>query len=349
MTTRVADVAKARLSIAARRLGTQDPVPLIGGLIDRSFDLPVGDRRYGNNALTPGTVPLEHSFTETSAAALRLALEPYGPGASPDTRRQEVSREVRRLVSRCYGAPALAWFDRASEPFRGSHRAGSARFGAWFGAAFDENGVAETKAYYELVPGQLGELPANLRHASEVAMAHMPGLLPIFTSIACGRGQGAQRVYFYHRGDLRLLDLEPMMNALGVGHQLPSILSALGLILGGRFVLPEGSVIMGLRDTARGIGLKLDVLLPGVPDPPREMHGLIQMYLAQRPEMQRALRHWMQAMTPDAYAGPGKMSVVGVKVNPHTPARLSIYFRPVGYDQPPTQRERGAPYAGARQ
>lgn len=347
MNIRVAELAKRRLSIAARRLGTQDPVPVIGTILDRSFDLPLGDRRYGSNALTPGALPLEHSFTETSPVALRLALEPFGPGASPDARRQEVSREMRRLVSRFYGAPALRWFDRASEPFRGAHRPGSHRFGAWFGAAFDESGVAESKAYYELVPGQMGDLPPNLRHASQVAMAHLPGLLPIFTSISCGRSQGAQRVYFYHRGDLRLLDLEPLMNALGIGHQLPSILSALGLILGGRFVLPEGSVIVGLRDTTRGLGLKLDVLLPALPDPPREMHGLIQMYLSQRPEMQRALRHWMQAMTPDAYGTPGKMSVVGVKVNPQTPARLSVYFRPVGYDQPPSQRERGGELVGA--
>ena len=31
-----------------------------------------------------------------------------------------------------------------------------------------------------------------------------------------------------------------MMNRLGIGHQLPSLLTAVGLILGGRFTLPEG-------------------------------------------------------------------------------------------------------------
>jgi hypothetical protein len=346
MTPRATDLAKHRLSIAARRLGTQDPVPLIGSLLDRSFDLPLGDARYGNNAFAPGTLPLEHSFTETSAHSLRLALEPFGPSASADSRRQEVSREMRRLVSQTYGNAALRWFDRSSEPFRGAHRPGTSRFGAWFGAAFDETGMAESKVYYELAPGQLDDLPPNLKHAAQVAMAHLPGLVPIFSSIACGRNQGAQRVYFFHRGELRLLDLEPLMNALGIGHQLPSILSAVGLILGGRFVLPEGSVVLGLRDTTRGLELKLDVLLPAVPDPPREMHGLIQMYLAQRPEMQRALKQWMQAMTPDAYGSPGKMSVIGVKVNPRMPARLSIYFRPVGYERAPSEAQRGA-FVGA--
>ena len=42
----------------ARRLGTHDPVHTIGGLIDRSFELPLGDPRYARNHLTPGTLPL---------------------------------------------------------------------------------------------------------------------------------------------------------------------------------------------------------------------------------------------------------------------------------------------------
>jgi hypothetical protein len=219
---------------------------------------------------------------------------------------------------------------------------GDARFGAWFGGGFDESGLQEVKVYYELGSDQLDVLPPNLQHASRIAMACLPGLEPIFTSIACGRGQGAQRVYFYHRGDLRLLDLEPLMNRLGVGRQLASLLTAVGLILGGRFTLPEGSVVLALRDTSKGIEMKLEILLPGIPDPPREMHGLIQMHLGQRPDSQRALKNWMQAMTPDDYNTCGNISVVSVKVNPVMAARLSLYFQPVGYNNPPS-RPRMAP------
>lgn len=348
MNVRAAEVAKRRLSIAARRLGTTDPVPVLGGLIDRSFDLPLGDPRYGNNALMPGSMPLEHSFSELSANALRLDLEPLGPSASPMARRQEASREMRKLVNMYYGRKALEWFDQQSEPFRGSQIAGNARFGAWFGGSFDEHGMSESKVYYELSPGQLEELPPNLRLAAQVAMDCLPNLVPIFTSIAAGRNQGSQRVYLYHKGDLRLLELEPLMNRLGVGSQLPSLLSAVGLILGGRFTLPEGSVIIGLRDTSRGIEMKLDLLLPAIPDPPREMDGLINMHLAQRPDSQRAFRQWTQAMTPDAYGSPGKLSVVSVRVAPSQGSRLTIYFRPVGYDQPPGRTRPGQmndPYA----
>ncbi len=331
-TMRAADIAKRRLGVAARRLGTQNPVESIGGLIDRSFDLPVGDPRYGDNALLPGFLPLEHSFSELAADALRLDMEPLGPGASPMSRQQEASREMRRLVQAYYGRPALSWFDERSEPWRGSRLHGGARFGAWFGAAFDTDGLQEGKVYYELSPGQLDDLPFNLQHAARVAMSCLPALVPIFTSITCGRVQGSQRVYFYHKGDLRLLDLEPLMNRLGVGHQLPSLLTAVGLILGGRFTLPEGSVVLALRDTTRGIEMKLEILLPAVPDPPREMHGLIQLHLSQRPQSQRALQQWIRAMVPDEYSTVGDMTVVSVRITPHTGARLTLYFRPVGYD-----------------
>ena len=345
---RAAEVAKRRLSIAARRLGTKDPSESIGGLIDRSFDLPLGDPRYGSNALLPGSMPLEHSFSEVAAEALRIDLEPLGPTATPGARRNEAGREMRRLVNQCYGAKALRWFDECSEPFRGMHTSGDARFGAWFGAAYDQNGLRESKVYYEITGGRLDDLPPNLRHAASVAMSCLPGLVPIFTSISASRRRGSQRVYLLHQKELRLLDLEPLMKKLGVGHQLPGLLSAVGLILGGRFTLPPGSVIIGLKDTKRGIEMKLEVLLPAVPDPPKEMHGLVQMLLAQRPDSQRAFRQWIQAMTPDEFNSPGHMSVIGVRVNPEMGSRLTIYFKPVGYDQPPQQGRPGQildPYA----
>lgn len=346
---RAAEVAKRRLSLASHRLGVKDPVPELAGLIDRSFELPLGDPRYGNNALTPGSLPLEHSFSEVQSRSLRLDLEPLGPDASPLARRQEASREMRKLVHHGFGKPALLWFDKASEPFRGAQIPGNARFGAWLGGAWDRYGLGESKVYYELGAGDLQTLPDNLQHAAQIAMSMMPGLTPIFTSISCGRQAGAQRIYFFHRGDLRLLDLEPLMNRLGVGGQLPSLLTAVGLILGGRFTLPEGSVILGLRDTQKGMELKLDVLLPGVPDLPQEMPQLIDLLLEQRPESKSAFHNWRQAMSPDeTYGNPGKLSVVSVRVNPQQPGRLTLYFRPVGYDQAQSRGRPASPTNGLR-
>lgn len=334
---RASEVVKRRLTLASRRLGTTNPVDAIGGFLDRSFELPLGDPRYGRNALVPGHLPIEHSFSEVAGDALRLDLEPLGPGASPLARAQEASREMRRLVDQAYGRDALRWFDERSEGWRRATSYGpSSRFGAWFGAGFDDSGLQEAKVYYELTPNGLDALPPNLQHAVQVATAMVPGLVPLFTSVACGRHQGSQRVYLYHRGELRLLDLEPLMHKLGIGHQISSLLTAVGLLLGGRFTLPDGGALLGLRDTARGIELKLDLLLPGIPDPPRDLGNLIQMHMALRPESLRHMRTWMQAMTPDEARGPGDISAVSVRVTPQMAARLTVYFLPVGYEAEPT-------------
>jgi hypothetical protein len=347
-TNNAGEEALRRLSIAARRLGTADPTESLGDLFRHSFGRPLGDATYRANTLCPGaSLPLEHSFSEMASGALRLDMEPV-PGASAGTRRQEATRAQRRLVQRAYGEKALKWFDQRSEPWRALHGPGNERFGAWYGAGFDEGGLAESKVYYEIPDGGLDVLPPNLRQAARVACACLSGLVPIFTSISCGRAQGAQRIYFYHRGDLRLLDLDPLMHRLGIGHQLPSLLTGVGLLLGGRFVLPEGSVLVAIRDTAKGLEMKLDILLPAVPDPPPELRHLIQLHLSDRPSSQRALRHWMQAMTPDDQREPGQMSAVSVRVTPAVGSRLVLYFSPAGYDQP-SSRPRGArandPYA----
>lgn len=333
ITVPASEVAKRRLTLASRRLGTANPAEAIGGMLDRSFHLPLGDPRYGNNELTPGYFPLEHSFSEVAAGALRLDMEPLGPHASAHDRAQEAGREMRRLVHQSFGAPALRWFDQRSEKWRGSTLHGNARFGAWFGMATDGAGLQEAKVYYELRPDDLDGLPDNLQHAARIAMDALPGLVPIFTSIACGRHRGSQRLYFFHRGDLRLLDLEPVLHRLGIGHRLPNLLTATGVILGGRFVLPEGSVILGIRDTAKGIELKLDVLLGGMPDPPMQMYDLINMVLAERPHSQGELKRWAQALTPDNDGGPGQISVVSFRVQPQLATRCSIYLRPSGYAQ----------------
>jgi hypothetical protein len=98
-------------------------------------------------------------------------------------------------------------------------------------------------------------------------------------------------------------------------------------------VLPEGSVILGLRDTHRGMELKLDVLVGGVPDPPPQMYELVNMVLAERPHSQADLHKWVSAMTPDDANGPGNISVVSFRVQPQLPTRCSIYLRPSGYSQ----------------
>ena len=56
-------------------------------------------------------------------------------------------------------------------------------YGAWFGSAFDEDGLYATKIYYELTPPQIDALAPDLARLTRTVMAEIPGLMPIFTSI----------------------------------------------------------------------------------------------------------------------------------------------------------------------
>ena len=104
-----------RLSTAARRLGAADPLPYVKPLLDRTFRLPEGDPRYADNTLTPGSAPLEPSFSEQEPNVLRFTVAPLTPDAPPVCRRDEATREMRRLVEPVFGSDALRWFDERSE------------------------------------------------------------------------------------------------------------------------------------------------------------------------------------------------------------------------------------------
>src|SRR5262245_39529325 len=115
----MAHTIKKRVRMAAQTLGTQDPLSYVGPLLERSFSLPEGDAQYAANMLTPGTTPFEPSYSAQEPDTLRFTIEPLGPGSPPISRRDEATREMRRLVSPIFGRDALRWFDQCSEEFRG--------------------------------------------------------------------------------------------------------------------------------------------------------------------------------------------------------------------------------------
>jgi hypothetical protein len=258
---RMSDVVAQRLQAAAQQLGTASPLPYVRPLLDRTFPLPAGDPRYGRNALTPGAAPLEPSFSEMEPYDLRFNLEPLGPDESPVARRDEATREMRRLVKPVFGDAALNWFDEQSEEWRGMGMGSRLHYGAFFGTSYDRDGLSSSKVYYEMTPDQVGVLPDFLSSTAKMAMDALPGLLPLFTSITCRRQSGSQRSTFLHRGPLRLGDLQPLMQRMGMGHQLPGLMQVFGLALGGRFELPDQSVLMGLGQTPAGPELELYVLV----------------------------------------------------------------------------------------
>ena len=320
------------LHSAAQALGTRDPMPYVGDLIERTFYLPDDDLSYARNALTPGAVPYEPSFSEAEPNTLRFTIEPLGPGASPVSRRDEATREMRRLIQPVFGRDALRWFDSRSEEWRGFGGLSWMNFGAWFGSAFDEDGLYAAKIYYELLPTQIDALPPSLSQLTRRVMAEMPTLMPIFTSIGCKRETGSQRVTFLHRGPLAIAALGPLMNRLGIGHQLPSLMRIVGVALGGRFELPSGGVLIGLREAPDGIELKLEILLAAIPDLPARFLNLIKLGLAERPRQLIALSRWLEAFGVDDASEQGHFSVLSIRVTPSNQARISLYVRPIEFE-----------------
>lgn len=323
---------KQSLAQASHALGVRDPLPLVGPLIDRTFYRPDDDIAYADNRLTPGAVPFEPSFSESEPDTLRFTIEPLGPGVSPVTRRDEATREMRRLVGPLFGKDALHWFDSRSEEWRGFNGLGWMSYGAWFGSAFDEDGLYATKIYYELLPTQIEALSPSLARLTRMVMAEMPNLIPIFTSIGCKRESGSQRVTFMHRGSLALTTLGPLMNRLGIGHQLPSLMRVVGVALGGRFELPNGGVLIGMRETPDGVELKLEILLAALPDLPGRFLDLLRLGLAERPRQVAALERWLSAFGVDDAQEQGHFSVLSVRVSPSASARISLYVRPIEFE-----------------
>lgn len=323
---------KRRIREAAHTLGAADPVPYVGPLLDRTFYRAEGDQGYADNTLTPGTVAFEPSFSEREPDALRFTIEPLGPGELPAARRDEATREMRRLVERYFGRGALHWFDGQSEAWRGLYAPPDLHYGAWFGSAYDGDGLEASKVYYEIGGNDLAAVALHLRHLAAAAQQAAPNLVPLFTTLTCRRDRGAQRLTFLHRGPLRVADLRPLLDRLGMGHQLPSLMQVVGVALGGRFELPEQSVLIGLSGTARAPEFKLEVLLGMIPDLPPEFLRLLALSLAERPHELTSLRRWVSAFTPDQFGRPGEFSVLSVSVRRDLPARVSLYLRPIEFD-----------------
>lgn len=330
---------KQTIAHASRALGVRDPLPIMGPMIERTFSRPDDDIGYADNRLTPGAVPFEPSFSETEPDVLRFTIEPGGPGVSPVARRDEATREMRRLIAPLFGRDALHWFDTRSEEWRGMTGLGWMSYGAWFGSAFDEDGLYAAKIYYELVPQQIEALAPKLARLTRLVMAEMPGLMPIFTSIGCKREDASQRVTFMHRGPLALAALGPLMNRLGIGHQLPSLMRVVGVALGGRFELPNGGVLIGMREGHEGVEMKLEILLAALPDLPNRFLDLLRLGLAERPRQVAALERWLSAFGVEDASEQGHFSVLSVRVTPKSQARISLYVRPIEFEMRDTLEE----------
>ncbi len=327
-----------RLKSAAQALGTADPLGPSRDLLLRTFDSPGDSIRFRNNALMPMAVPFEPSFSENQPNTLRFTIEPLPPEASSVDRRDESTREMRRMIRDFIGRDALHWFDAASEPFRGLGRASSPlNYGAFFGSSYDRDGLFSSKVYYELPDGAglVDNLPWELAATVQTALAMIPGLKPLFTTMAAQRDMGGQRLTFAATEPLRLGNLQPVLDALGLGHRLPAIMQMLGLVLGGRFELPAHGALLAFGQGPSGPDFEIYVLLSAIPDLPPSFLSLLTMGLAERPRGLAALERWMSAFTPDDAYWPGRFSILSLRADARNPARVSLYLRPIEFELSP--------------
>lgn len=318
---------KARLMSASQRLRTADPAAFVGPLIEDSFAYPPGDLRYASNAFSPGAAPFGPVFGSAHPRSLSFNMEPLGPDASGGDRRDAASREMRRLVDQNFGRDALHWFDGASEGQRGAMRSSSLNYGAFFGSSFDNAGLQSATVTYE--GGNGNTVNPQLARLITAAMAALPGARPIFTTLVAGRDYGSQWITLMLSNGIRIIDLQPMMEEFGLGAKLSQILQVLGIALGGRFDLPPGSALVSLGRGPEGVEMELQVMLDVIPDVPPNFLQLLTMNLRERPSELAALERFMEAFTPDNAGWPGRFSILGVKIKPQSPPRVSLFLRPV--------------------
>lgn len=323
-----------RLRTAARALGTADPYAPSRDLFMRTFQYPAD--AYRDNALVPMAAPFEPSFSEAQPGKLRFTIQPLPPDAGSVDRRDESTREMRHLIRDFMGSDALYWFDRASEPFRGFANGGKLDYGAFFGSSYDRDGLYASKVFYELPGGRgaIDNLPFGLQRIVQAALQLVPGLRPLFTTLAAQREMGGQRLTFASTEPLRLADLQPVMDALGLGHRLPGIMQLFGLVLGGRFDLPAHSALLAFGEGPAGPEFEIYVLLSAIPDVPPSFLSLLTMGLAERPRGLAALERWMGAFTPQDEHWPGRFSIISLRTDAHFPPRVSLYLRPIEFELP---------------
>jgi hypothetical protein len=73
-------------------------------------------------------------------------------------------------------------------------------------------------------------------------------------------------------------------------------------------------------------------LLGMIPDLPPNFLDLLVMGLRERPRELQAMMRWLNAFTPESADWPGNFSVLSVRVTPRSPARVSLYLRPVEFE-----------------
>ena len=307
--------------------------------------MPIGDPQYAANALTPGTAPFEPSFSEREPNLLRFTIEPLGPGPSPVARRDEATREMRRLIGPLFGTGALRWFDERSEEFRGLSSLSRLGYGAWFGTPTT---ATASRPRRSTTSSSRASSTRSARSCSATSPDRDGGAArpacPSSPRSPAGATPARQRVTFLAPLPARLARAgAAACSGSGMGHQLPGLCRSSGSRSAAASSCRRDGADRARRDSAEGPELKLEVMLGMLPDLPPQFLDLLALGLSERPRQLRALERWLRAFTPDDGQWPGEFSVLSVRTTPSTASPVSLYLRPVEFELPASASRRRRP------
>jgi hypothetical protein len=329
------DQVAAHLALFAARLGTPDPRQTLDPLLRRSFALPLGDPRYRANHLAPGLFPLELSWSERTPGALRLGLDPSGPTASAGQRLEHAHALVDALLP-SFGAGAADAWAHASSPFA-DLASSRPRYGAGVGIGLTERGIVEVKVYYETGLQRLSRLPRRLVDASRTLASVAGPLMPRFTSVSVGLRGAGQRVYLLCGEPQTAARLEQALARLELGDGARWVTEELRALFGAS-ELPRGSVMLTVKAPGEGPPeIRVLVMTPGLPAPPRDLFRRARLALAGRPASRDDLDRWVRAFTPPRMSSPGAITVLDLRCTHTGDPALSLYFTPAGFALPPAR------------
>jgi len=321
------DTPLAWLESCARMLG----LPPISGVVAKDLrevlPHPLDDARYRGNTLVPDSAPVEVSFAEGQAHALRLDLESFGFGISPANRRMHTIEMAAKWINSCFPSAIASELEQQLRSFCAKALARSATFGAFLGAVFDNSGLSEVKVYSECDDRFLADLPKGLAETAGEVLSTVAGLKPHFESISCGRSGCIPRIYFMCEEELPLLSLKKVLETAGLAHRLPELIALLLPWVGGSTILPAGAVVLSFRDKAGEIDCKLEILASGMPMPRALFANNIYRSMAERPQTLAAFLKWSLAVTGSA-RWPEEINAAGFRIAATAPAQFVAYLSP---------------------
>ncbi len=330
---RAAEAASTLLSQASRHLLTSNPLamPELRRAIDESLDWSL-DQPHRSDVFGP-------TFAENRANALGFEVEPGGCYATTADKSELATGAMRDIIGAGMGRDAARWFDARTEPFRVRHPGRGSNYGARFATAVDGGGLVEAQATYGWTKDLTGEFPRSIVEMASIAEQTLPGLVPFYTTIRCGRSAGGQQITFDLTQETSFSALKPLMDAFGLGHRHAGLMTLGAFTLGARFSLPARTSTLTLLRAGEKVEMRLDVNLDALPDAPAALLPLLRLPMAERPGSLAAFDRWLTALTPQGFWGPGSVTVLSIRVREDMPARLAVFLRPISFE--PEEPEMG--------